>query len=299
MFVVGIQRTLRLLPVALLFYILSIISNQKWIPLRYSDCSKSNLKVSKTVIHQNDATVHVLWVNGELSRLETLSLASFVKNKFSVNLWTYNTAISAPSGVVVRDAREIIPEERIFYSKSGSLAPYSDLFRYRVLLSEPGLWCDADVICLAEADKFLSTETEAFLVSERLPVPGSLKVNGNVIYWPDNADKTFIKLALNISESLDPSKVHGLEIGPKLMTTLYQSFPNLRPRVMHPNFANGISPWNCPEALLKPKGSIPRGAVFVHCFNEIWRQKGFDKNRPFPEESILWNLEKKYLGDSH
>lgn len=291
----GFAKTLRLLPAALVFYTLARLSSQRWIPLRYSDCHEVVLRAEELSENTNAPTLHMLWVNGELTKLEILSLSSFVKNRFSVNLWTYNSQISVPSGVNVRDARDIIPEERVFYSKSGSLAPFSDLFRYKVLLAEPGLWCDADVICLTSASEFLSIGTEAFLVSERLSVPGSLKVNGNVIFSPDKADQEFVKLALTISESLDPAKISGLEIGPKLMTNLFQSFPSLRPRVMHPKFANGINPWDCPEALLKPKGRIPKGAIFVHCFNEIWRQKGIDKNGAYPKGSIMWNLERQYL----
>lgn len=289
-------KKLRLLPAASVFYILGRISTQRWIPLRYSDCYKPDTEAGPFAEKQVNLNVHMLWVNGELSKLERLSLSSFVKNGFSVNLWTYNSQINSPEGVRVRDARDIVSEDKVFYSKSGSLAPFSDLFRYKVLLEEPGLWCDADVICLTSSDQFGFYASEPFLVSERLSVAGSLKVNGNVIYAPDKENQEMLKLALSISETLDPSKISGLDLGPKLMTVLFQSFPHLRLRVMPPNFANGIDPWNCPDTLLKPNGEVPKGAVFIHCFNEIWRQKGLDKNGAYPKDSIMWKLEQKYLG---
>lgn len=288
-------RKLRLLPAALIFFIFGRISTQRWIPLRYSDCQNPDNGSGHLAGKKANLNVHILWVNGELSKLEKLSLSSFVKNGFSVNLWTYNLQIVSPEGVVVRDARHIIPEDKIFYSKSGSLAPFSDLFRYKLLIEEPGLWSDADVICLISADEFALFGSEPFLVSERLSVPRSLKLNPNIIFAPDSDNQEFIKIALSVSESLDSSKIGGLDLGPKLITVLFQSFPQIRVRVMKPNFANGIDPWDCPDALLRPNGKVPKGAVFIHCFNEIWRQRGIDKNEAYPKHSIMWNLEQKYL----
>jgi len=46
-----------------------------------------------------------LWIGGELSVLERLSIASFLKNGHRVHLYTYEGVTSAPEGTEVRDGR--------------------------------------------------------------------------------------------------------------------------------------------------------------------------------------------------
>jgi len=101
--------------------------------------------------------VNGLWIQGKLSALELLTIQSFLDNGFSFQLWTYEPEIiNAPINTIVRNANEIIPLEKIFQYKNknihghgkGSFAGFSDIFRYKLLYENGGIWTDMDITCL-------------------------------------------------------------------------------------------------------------------------------------------------------
>ena len=55
--------------------------------------------------------VQMLWVRGSLSRLELLSVRSFLAQGHPVHLYTYDAPDNLPSGVSVLPAEEIVPAE--------------------------------------------------------------------------------------------------------------------------------------------------------------------------------------------
>jgi hypothetical protein len=104
--------------------------------------------------HENE--VHGMWI-GELGRLEKQTIKSFCENGSTFNLWTYEKPKYKMSPkVVLRDANEIIPIEKIFkYPKNmrygfcgETYVGFSELFRYKVLYEYGGWWSDMDVTCL-------------------------------------------------------------------------------------------------------------------------------------------------------
>jgi hypothetical protein len=138
---------------------------------------------------------HMFWAYGNLCQLEKVSVSSFLKNGYHVNLWTYGDISNAPHGTVIRNAREILPESEVFLNQRNSYASFSDLFRYAVLNKIGGLYSDADVIAIMSAKDFLKFP---FLVTERgqkemhkravsalktvLGDKGAYKVNCNLIF---------------------------------------------------------------------------------------------------------------------
>ncbi|MFQ5624155.1 MAG: hypothetical protein ACE5FS_12270, partial [Paracoccaceae bacterium] len=62
-------------------------------------------------------------------------------------LFTYGPVEGVPEGVRVRDGNEIYPAESfVENSLKGSLALFSDLFRYHMIAREPGMiWVDTDI----------------------------------------------------------------------------------------------------------------------------------------------------------
>ncbi len=52
---------------------------------------KFDLRPIDSKIGQAATQVHMFWVEGPLSRLELLSINSFLANGFNVTLWTYGT----------------------------------------------------------------------------------------------------------------------------------------------------------------------------------------------------------------
>ena len=94
--------------------------------------------------------IGMLWVEGPLSFLEQLCMVSFMDAGQDVVLYVYNNVTNVPDGVEVRDARDVLPDEDfVVHSRTGSPAPHSDKFRYRMLAQEPDLiWADTDAYCI-------------------------------------------------------------------------------------------------------------------------------------------------------
>jgi Alpha 1,4-glycosyltransferase conserved region len=94
--------------------------------------------------------VQMFWHGAPLSRIERLSMASFLAHGHPLDLYVYETPAGAPAGVRLMSAEEILPRALLFtHRRTGSLGSFSDWFRYRLLQERGGLWADADIVCLA------------------------------------------------------------------------------------------------------------------------------------------------------
>jgi Glycosyltransferase sugar-binding region containing DXD motif len=124
--------------------------------------------------------VHALWVGNRLSKLELLTISSFIAHGHHFHLWTYSDLVTPlPKGVLVHDAESILPRSAVFRSVgtdletgvgNGSFAGFSDLFRYKLLYDKGGYWTDMDITCLKPLD---FSEPYVFR-SHRLGVVGNL-----------------------------------------------------------------------------------------------------------------------------
>jgi hypothetical protein len=98
--------------------------------------------------------LNALWIEGALSYLEQVCLASAVSQGHALVLYTYGGVTNVPAGVTVRDGRELMPDTQLIRHKSGHWALASDLFRLELLQRELGVWIDTDVFFI----KPLSTD---------------------------------------------------------------------------------------------------------------------------------------------
>lgn len=241
--------------------------------------------------------VHMLWVYGDLTKLERLSCISFARKGYRVKLWTYGQMNNAPEGVELRDAREILPEARIFKYANGSYAGFSNLFRYAVLASEGGLWADTDVICLLSEKDFRARNLPAFLVTEHRKDRGMQRLNNNLIYWPTPSRGDIVDLAHSVADRFDPTRLKWGDCGPTLLSMLFRAYPALSPNLMGPNFANPFPARKCVSRLFAKNTKIPAETAFLHCYNERWRRNGVDKNAPWPAGSLLAKLTSEIAPD--
>ncbi len=101
--------------------------------------------------------VNGLWIQGNLSALELLTIQSFLDNGFSFQLWTYEPEIiNYPARTIIKNANKIISFDKVFNYKNlnihghgkGSYAGFSDIFRYKLLYENGGIWTDMDITCL-------------------------------------------------------------------------------------------------------------------------------------------------------
>lgn len=120
-------------------------------------------------------TIVTFW-HGATSWLERLSAASFLAAGHRLEVYSYDPVEGLPEGVVLRDARELLPRDKlVFYKGKGTPGVFSDYFRAALMAAEKGIWADLDVVCLRPLD-----DLPPLVVSyER---PGS--VNGAVLRIP-------------------------------------------------------------------------------------------------------------------
>jgi hypothetical protein len=98
-------------------------------------------------------SVHMFWHGPPLTRVERLSMRSWLANGHPLVLHAYEPPAGLPPGVQVADARAILPESALFaHAGTGSYALFADWFRYRLLARSGGLWADTDTVCLRPLD---------------------------------------------------------------------------------------------------------------------------------------------------
>jgi hypothetical protein len=96
-----------------------------------------------------------LWVGNRLGYIERLCLASAVAVGHPFTLYSYTPEVldALPQGVDLRDAREVMPEEKLVrYSDSGAVQLGANFFRYALLAKGLGYWVDMDFCFLKPLD---------------------------------------------------------------------------------------------------------------------------------------------------
>lgn len=254
--------------------------------------------------------VQMLWVRGDLSRMELLSVRSFLSHGHPVHLYTYDPPRNLPAGVTIMPAAEIVPPELAPLNPAapfakGSMGAFSDYFRYKLLSARGGWWVDMDVVALKPFSGF----ADIVMASTREETHG-LVANGFVMRFPPGhpvPDACLRALAglklseLNISQT-GPLLLHHI-IGPAGVAAHCQP-----PEIFAP------VPWNASGQFVQPfwryaldkfKHRLRRphlacrfthGTVAVHLWNETWRNAGLDKNARYPASSLYERLHRRFPG---
>lgn len=260
-----------------------------------------------------------LWVGGSLSAIERLALASFRDHGFECHLYHYYELIGVPDGIALKDAREIISDDAIFYTDSPSgrsLASFSDLFRYALLSKCGGWWFDMDVVCLRSADTWMFNQSLIF-ASTYEGEYGECASNC-VIYAPTRNDERMVELR-QLAQAL--SSVEGRDfcaMGPFLIQQIVRD-NNLGSSVA-PFWAFCPYPWRLIELLVFrgwramlinvlrrckhlvrsltrkdfEAAYIRRHSLTLHLHNEIFKAKGIDKNGTYSPWCTLERLKRRH-----
>lgn len=231
------------------------------------------------------------WHGPSLSLYEEACLSSFVRHGISVRLHTFNHALSVPDGVSLVDAGALArPEEVFAYTQgghTGSIAAFTDIFRYRVLAKEPGWWFDTDVFCLKDAEHYrqLEQQSKGLLVG----FEENDRVNGAVMYISDPA----VAHALEQWANARGKVFDWGAIGPGLVTEYRAAHPErvttLSQGVFYPihylEVARFFRPADKDGCI-----SATESAVCVHLWNEFLRRWHVPKNILPCEGSYLADL---------
>lgn len=90
--------------------------------------------------------INGLWIGRRLSRVEQLSIKSFLALGHPYRLYCYNRLEGVPAGTELADARRFLSQERAMSFSNLGMA--SNYFRYQMLWEEGGWWCDLDTVAL-------------------------------------------------------------------------------------------------------------------------------------------------------
>lgn len=242
----------------------------------------------------------MLWVRGPLSTLERLSIVSHLRHGHPVRLFSYDRIADLPAGTIWEDARAILPESAVVASANpgshGSLATFSNLFRYTLLLERGGVWSDCDSVLLKPLDfadsmpYFFSSEPARQAESDGRQ---AARVNNGAIKVPAGAP--MMRHLVDAVSAQDVATAEWTAMGPSAMHRA-ASDAGLLDRVLAPEVFCPIAWWEMPR-LVSGIALLPPGTYAVHFWNEMWRRNFLDKNAAYDPLSLFERLKAHYLHD--
>lgn len=231
-----------------------------------------------------------LWVGRQLSALERLAMTSFLRNGHEVHLYCYDDVGKVPAGVVFRDASEILPASEIFTYRHGpargSLAAFSNLFRYKLLRDRGGWWVDADVVCLRR----WNFPDSVVIASEHTRGPQAKVANG-IMKLP--AGHPVAALCYDAASRVDREKVQWGETGSILVArALVEN--KLLDVIMKPDVFCPVPWWDWQLLLAEDprpaRSFITDDSYSIHLWQEMWRRAGMIGAAEIPPRSVLGQL---------
>lgn len=116
-----------------------------------------------------------LWIGDSFGAVERACLRSVLRHGHPLHLYCYEEPKGVPEGVELRDAATILPREGIIRHRTGSVALFSNRFRYELQRLGRGTWLDCDVYLLAPLD-----HDAPYLFGAAPPLPSAF--HRNLIY---------------------------------------------------------------------------------------------------------------------
>lgn len=253
----------------------------------------------------------MFWHGRPLSRIERLSMASFVDNGHEVRLHAYDEVKGVPAGVQLVDASKTLPATAIFHhTQSGSIAAFADLFRYRLLYEQGGIWSDTDMICLQPL-RYGTTEVFGWMDSEiinnaLLGLPKGHAIakwmaecceNPNRWLPYDNSRTRRRKLKRRLLLNRRGNVAWG-EYGPHGFTRAAHHFGLAeRAQPFWHFYPLHYKVWRAAfDGSLQDNPELVSNSKAIHLWNEMFRrERGFDKDGRFPSESLFERLWRRYF----
>ncbi len=267
-------------------------------------------------------TVQGLWIGESLSPVEQLCIRSFLANGHDFHLYTYQPLKGVPPGTVLRDANKILPESSIFTYQTGaslgSVAGFSNWFRYELLHRRGGWWADLDMVCLRKFPEYgvlffakewkerrsasrlrqfvadrLCKQREAPYLRPRLLC--QQKPCSGLIYSPPEHPFLAEIRDRAASMSQSPEKLEWGATGPRLIERQVTRW-RWKGSFKLGN-ANEFMPFSFREIdlLFDPEVRFDISKCFaLHLYNEIWRRRGIDKHQKFATGCLLESLMSRF-----
>lgn len=241
--------------------------------------------------------IQMLWVSGELSDLERLSIVSYLRNGHPVRLFSYQPIPNLPQGTLHEDARAILAETEVFTNPAvagnGGLTVFANFFRYHLLLQRGGIWSDCDVVCarpLTFADGM-----DCFFASERVRGEPGAKTEARVAscLFKAPAGSPVVSKTLEIARSKDLATAPWGSTGPR---ALHQAVTELgmAKHMLAPDVVCPVDWWQFTD-LINGMFLLAENSYTIHCWNELWRRNFFDRNASYDPLCLYERLKAQYL----
>ena len=137
----------------------------------YARPKKNGFEVELLKNHKRQV-VKSLWIGHHLNPLSELAIMSWIRLDYEIHLYIdtlnlpkYMNRYRITGQLIFKSAKTIMP-----YNEGADILPFSDLFRYKLLYKEGGVWCDCDMVLL----KRLPPD-EIIISSEHTIVKGAFK----------------------------------------------------------------------------------------------------------------------------
>jgi hypothetical protein len=265
-------------------------------------------------------TIHMFWHGPALSRIERLSMASFVAHGHRVRLHVYEEPLAGPlgvrlgvpAGVEIADASAVLPRSELFlHARTGSVAIFADWFRYRLLYEHGGVWADTDVVCLKpftypQAEIF-AWEDEAAIGNSVLGLPAHHELAEWMVQVCENPHRALPyddgrtrrrKWRRRWLEGNRRGNVRWGETGPQGFTQAARHLGQAHKALPFWHFY----PLHYRNWRAAFDGSLAGNVEFLgqsralHLWNEMTRREpGFDRNGRYAEDSLFESLWRRYL----
>jgi len=236
--------------------------------------------------------VQGLWVGSVLPTMQRLSISSFIANGHTYHLYCYDELQGVPDGVRVKDASQILPRSSICTHEKYDTyaAPFSDMFRYRLLLEHGGLWADTDVVCLRP---FRFTNEYVFSSEHRL-LHGVMREVPTITVMKAPSGASFLEELYEEVNKLGRS-FQWNDSGAGPLNRMIDKYS------LH-NFVERASVF-CPlptslfERVVKEnvQFSFEKTTCAIHLWHELWRRAKLNVDATFAAASLYEQLKRQYL----
>jgi hypothetical protein len=156
------------------------------------------------------------WYGPPLGPIQTACLSSFIECGHAFELFTYEE-LQLPRGVLNKDASQVIPFDQLFYYENPStgkkdIGPFSDLFRFKLLVERGGWWSDVDTVCITET---IPTFSQAWAREAPKHMPDAVGTSQLMLERGGVVAQTLYERCLQISRTGFDRRE---ELGPKLIS---------------------------------------------------------------------------------
>lgn len=226
-----------------------------------------------------------LWVGNPMTKIQEVSLSSFIYHGHELTLYVYDMDMKVPNGVQKAFAGDIMDESEMFLVQN-TYAAFSDLFRYRMINKTGLTWVDADTICLSPDWDSLG-KTYASIEDDT--------VVGGVLALPQ--DSQALKYLIKKSTAFDKTKIKWTDVGPALVDKAFRSY-ELMDCVYPMETFCGIhwSEWKklWEPSHLKEIKKLEQRSKSLSVYHSMTTRGGIDKN-DFPKGSAMEYFYNKFV----